>query len=420
MNILLCGADGMLGRHLGQRLEAAGHRVVRGVHRPRLPGDLEVDYLRDLNLEVWQPRLTGIDAVINAVGILRESREGDYERIHHQAPSALFAACARMGINRVVQISALGQGDEAGLPDYLASKHTADKALLSLIPEGATVLRPGLIFAPDGASTRFFMTLASLPILALPGNAGLVQPVHVDDVADTVLASLEQAPTPSRVLELPGPQVLSYRDWLQTYRQLQGLATAPSLPLPPFLIPFTARLAGHFPGSLLCPDSWRMLAAGNVGETGPATDLLNRPLRAPESFSSPTDAPQLLQQSLSIWRPLLLRGVLAAIWFITALCSAGLHPLADNLALLTPFGLQGNLALALLGGATLLDAGLGLLTLLRPGRRLWWGQLALICIYTTLIAWQLPEFLLHPFGPILKNLAVAALLILLIAEEQRP
>ncbi|MGB4673788.1 MAG: DoxX-like family protein, partial [Azovibrio sp.] len=94
--------------------------------------------------------------------------------------------------------------------------------------------------------------------------------------------------------------------------------------------------------------------------------------------------------------------------------------LQDSLALLAPFGLQGSLALAVLGSATLLDAGLGLLTLLRPGRRLWWAQLALVGAYTILIAWQLPAFLLHPFGPILKNLAVAALLVQLLAEEQRP
>lgn len=420
MNILLCGADGMLGRHLGRQLEAAGHRVVRGVHRPRLPGDLALDYRCDLSPEAWLPRLAGIDAVINAVGILRETRAGDYQRIHHQAPAALFAACARAGITRVVQISALGQGDAAGLPAYLDSKRAADAALVAALPQGATVLRPGLVFAPDGASSRFFLALASLPLLALPGGAGPVQPVHVDDLAAAVLACLEQPTGPTRVLELPGPRALSYRDWLQTYRRLQGLASAPCLPLPAWLMPLAARVAGFFPGSLLSADSWRMLAAGNLGDPAPATTLLGRPLRDPEAFAPPAAAPQLLQQSLACWRPLLLRGVLAAIWLSTALLSAGLYPLQDSLALLAPFGLQSSLALAVLGSATLLDAGLGLLTLLRPGQRLWWAQLALVGAYTILIAWQLPAFLLHPFGPILKNLAVAALLVQLLAEEQKP
>jgi hypothetical protein len=59
----------------------------------------------------------------------------------------------------------------------------------------------------------------------------------------------------------------------------------------------------------------------------------------------------------------------------------------------------------------------GVLTLLRPGRNLWLFQLALIAAYTLLICWRLPEFLFHPFGPVLKNLAIAAIIIQLYAEE---
>ncbi|MRR09732.1 NAD-dependent dehydratase, partial [bacterium] len=92
----------------------------------------------------------------------------------------------------------------------------------------------------------------------------------------------------------------------------------------------------------------------------------------------------------------------------------------DSLALLAPFGLAGTPALALLYGASLLDMAMAVLTLLLPGRRLWLAQLALIAGYTALIAWKLPEFLLHPFGPVLKNLAVAALLLILYAEEEKP
>lgn len=420
VNILLCGADGLLGQALATTLTAAGHRVVRAIHRPRLPGDLAVDYQRDLTPDVWLPRLTSIDAVINAVGILRERQADDYRRIHQQAPAALFAACAHAGIDRVVQISALGNGDGDGLPAYLASKRAADAALLAALPLGATALRPGLVFAPEGTSSRFFLALASLPVLALPGGAGQLQPVHVDDVAAAVLRLVEAPVTTSRILELPGPRVLAYEQWLQLYRRLQGLAPAPCLPLPAALMGVTARLAGLAPGSLLCRDSWRMLAAGNTGDSTAAVALLGRPLRNPDAFVPPIAAGMLRQQSLALWRTPLLRGVLAAIWLLTAFASAGLFPLADSLALLAPYGLHGGLALATLAAATLLDASLGVLTLLRPGRRLWWAQLALIAAYTVLIAWRLPAFLFHPFGPILKNLAVAALLFQLVTEEKRP
>jgi hypothetical protein len=182
---------------------------------------------------------------------------------------------------------------------------------------------------------------------------------------------------------------------------------------------FAARVAGLFPRSLLCRETWHMLSRGNVAQPAPATRLLGRPLRDPADFVAPDQTATLRLQALAAWRGPLLRAVLAAIWLVTAALSAGLFPVSESLALLARFGIPGAAALAVLAGATVLDLAMGVLTLLRPGRRLWLAQLALIGAYTVLVAWRLPEFLIHPFGPILKNLAVAALLVQLLAEEQR-
>jgi hypothetical protein len=99
------------------------------------------------------------------------------------------------------------------------------------------------------------------------------------------------------------------------------------------------------------------------------------------------------------------------IWLITAGLSAGLAPLEDSLALLSPLGLSGNSAVLALFAAALLDAGFGLATLLRPGKRLWQMQAGLIVFYSIVIGLFLPAFWLHPFGPVLKNLAVLSLLL---------
>jgi hypothetical protein len=42
----------------------------------------------------------------------------------------------------------------------------------------------------------------------------------------------------------------------------------------------------------------------------------------------------------------------------------------------------------------------------------WRWQLLLVLFYSIVIAVAMPEFLLHPFGPLLKNLPILALLIL--------
>ena len=65
-------------------------------------------------------------------------------------------------------------------------------------------------------------------------------------------------------------------------------------------------------------------------------------------------------------------------------------------------------------GAALLDIALGLLTLWpRAPRWLWSAQIALVLAYTAIITWKLPALWLEPFGPVVKNLPILALLVLM-------
>ena len=71
MKVFVTGASGFIGSALCKRLAADGHEVVRGVRTPRGAGDVAVDFSKDLTEEAWLPRLAGVDAVVNGVGMIR-------------------------------------------------------------------------------------------------------------------------------------------------------------------------------------------------------------------------------------------------------------------------------------------------------------------------------------------------------------
>ena len=116
----------------------------------------------------------------------------------------------------------------------------------------------------------------------------------------------------------------------------------------------------------------------------------------------------------------LIRTALATIWLVTGMLSLGIYPQQDSLHLLSRMGLQATPALAALYLAAMLDMVLGLLTLIMRRKILWVLQALLIFFYTLMISFWLPEFWLHPFGPILKNLAILMLLWLLYQYEMEP
>ena len=107
------------------------------------------------------------------------------------------------------------------------------------------------------------------------------------------------------------------------------------------------------------------------------------------------------------------RLALAGIWLVTAALSFGLYPIDGSLELVAGLGLSRDMSLAVVYAGAALDLVMGVLTLAWPRRWLWLLQIVIIVTYSMLATVLVPEYWLHPFGPLLKNVAVLALLWLL-------
>lgn len=118
----------------------------------------------------------------------------------------------------------------------------------------------------------------------------------------------------------------------------------------------------------------------------------------------------------------LLRFAMAVMWIVTGIVSIWVYPVRDSLELLARTGVPPILQPLALYGAGALDILLGILCFVPYRRRLvWLVQIALIVFYTVMISLRLPEFWLHPYGPILKNLPIlAALCLLYVTEPPHP
>jgi uncharacterized protein YbjT (DUF2867 family) len=429
MRVLLTGATGLIGGASARALLAAGHEVTCAMRDPhRLPFDdprctaFEADLSQVPHDAWWRTRLAGIDAVVNAVGILREEGAQTFDSLHEQAPAELFRACAQAGVRCVVQVSALGAAADAPT-GYFRSKHAADEVLRSLPLRGA-IVQPSLVFDPRGPSSGMFLTLATVPLLVLPvGGAMLVQPVRLRDVVDGVLAILADPPPLVETIAFVGPQSLSLRDYLAALRRQLGLRTpALVLAMPSDLFTAGARIAGRIPGSFLDADTATMLLRGNSAPPGRFARLLGREPVAVDRFLPAPDAQPARAQAVLGWTLPLLKVALACMWIWTAIVSFGLYPVEESRALLARVGLHGAMATVALYGAATLDLLLGLLTLWAPrGWRgaVWAAQLALVVGYTLLITLFLPEQWLHPYGPVSKNLPIMVAIALLWALEPR-
>lgn len=117
----------------------------------------------------------------------------------------------------------------------------------------------------------------------------------------------------------------------------------------------------------------------------------------------------------------LLRLSLAAVWLFTAAASMA-YPQAENMAMLERVGLHGTTALGALYSGITLDAAMGVLTLLNLRtlqKWLWLVQGMVIMTYSIIIAVYLPDYALHPFGVLVKNIPILAILWILWREANQ-
>ncbi|HEV7447950.1 MAG TPA: SDR family oxidoreductase [Steroidobacteraceae bacterium] len=423
MRILLTGASGFVGRHLLYALYRRGHTVVAAGRTP-LPATLHnefvlADFAHDLRLSDWVPRLCGIDFVINAVGIVRETNFETFEAIHVRAPSALFDACVVAGVQRVIQISALG-ADAGARSKYHLSKRRADEHLAGL-PLAWTIVQPSLVYGPDGASAKLFTALACLPYIPLVGNGSqLMQPVHIEDVISGICTLIDEGLGQRAIIPFVGSAPITLREYLATLRRSLGLGRARYIRVPIRVMRLTARAAELLPRSLLNGETLEMLLRGNTGDARPLQEILGRETRAPDQFITP-DVMDAVRVSAQLdWLLPLLRYSVALVWIVTGIVSLGPFPVSSSYELLARVGVSRALAPAFLYGAALMDLAFGIATLLVKRRRfVWLAQTGAILLYTIIISAKMPEFWLHPFGPLLKNVPLLAAILVLYQLERR-
>lgn len=268
MKIFISGGTGFVGEHVCRALRQQGHELRLLVHQRRGVALDGIEYVAGdvTDLASFGDQVKGCDAVINLVGIIREfpGRRITFERMHVRATSTMLAACQQAGVNRYLQMSALGTRANA-VSAYHQSKWQAEE-LVRGSGLAWTIFRPSLIFGPKDAFINMLAAqLRLMPVMPVIGSGAYrLQPIHADDVARCFALALTMPETIGQSYELCGPDRLNYPELLDAVATAMG-RSAPFKPRAPLglmrlLIPVMQKLP-QFPITM---DQLQMLLEENI------------------------------------------------------------------------------------------------------------------------------------------------------------
>ena len=432
MKVLVLGANGFIGTAIVAALQGSGIEVCAVVRDPtpfsaRFPDcevlglDLSGNQATDPTLaaETWDEVLVGIDAVVNAAGVLQPRRKTTAWDVHLHAPDALFSACEKAGVRRVVQISAVGVEESQSL--FARSKLAGDRALMARDLDW-TILRPAIVIGEGSyGGTSLLRALSAFPFVTplIGQGAQELDFIHKNDLARGLVALLTQDEAVHAILEPASRERLSLRDAVARYRAWLGLPPNQACQVPEMIATAVARLGDITkldPINSTAMAQFRTRLTGDPQGFEAACGLRCRGL-SDCLAARPSETQDLWHARLYLLRPLL-RFTLVLLWLLSGW--VGLTtPAADYAALLAP--LTSDQEIAGLIGRFMGFLDLTIAAALFVGWRL--KELAnvqflLVLGYTIGLTLLAPDLWSEPLGGLLKNLPILALLLVHRTLEQ--
>ncbi|MCK1358155.1 SDR family oxidoreductase [Bradyrhizobium sp. 199] len=406
MRILLVGGTGLIGSAIYGRLSAEGHECVLASRHPVTAAGrhhITLDLARNTDSSEWKGVLAGVDAVINAAGALQGQ---DMRGVHVAGSAALYAACESMGVRRVILFSAIGV-DRDARSDFSRTKQEGEAALMARDLDWI-VLRPSVVVGrPAYGGSALLRGLAALPILPVMPDTAAIQPVHLDDVVETVVFFLRPG-APSRVaLELAGPERIAFSDAVALLRGWLRWRPAYRLHLPSW-----AASAAYRAGDVAQMLGWKTpinstaqaeMRRGATGDPEPwrqMTGVSPREL-ADELAREPASVQERWFARLYALKPLIF-GIFGLFWIGTGIISLG-PGWNIGMSLLREGGLQERFAAVTVTAGALADLVIGLAILWRPLSRYGlWAALIISLTYAVIGTALVPRLWADPLGPMLK------------------
>jgi uncharacterized protein YbjT (DUF2867 family) len=269
-SVCIVGGSGFVGRALAEQLsaQAIGVRIVTR-SRPRAMG---LTVLPTVELAIADVHDTAalarcfenMDAVVNLVGILNESRAQTFQSCHVELPRKVAEACHSAGVRQLVHMSALGAADPAPSA-YLRSKAAGESAVRAAAgPLPVTIFRPSVIFGPgDRFLNRFALLMRLSPVFPLAGAGARFQPIWVEDVARCIAAAIGDARAFGATYELCGPRAYTLEELVRAVAAILGIRRT-VLPLGGALASLQAAVLERLPGKLLTRDNLRSMSVDCV------------------------------------------------------------------------------------------------------------------------------------------------------------
>lgn len=289
MHVLIAGGTGFIGQALCEAL--VGRDIdVTAMARSRPDGPLS-DGVEVVTGDVRDPdevaaAVEGHDAVVNLVSLsplFKAPRGTSHDEVHRLGTQHLVNAAEEHGVDRFIQMSALGADPEASTA-YLRAKGQAETIVRDSELDW-TIIRPSVVFGDGSEFVSFNRWVAFPPMLdrlwwpyisPLPGAGARFEPIWIDDLTGILADIIEEDGHAGATYEFGGPERLTLAEIVRAIHRAEG-KRGRIIPIPTGLAKVPLAIGEYLPGFPLGIDQGRSLDIDNVTSTNDVDEFGHDP-----------------------------------------------------------------------------------------------------------------------------------------------
>ncbi|HEY5442375.1 MAG TPA: NAD(P)H-binding protein [Candidatus Saccharimonadales bacterium] len=239
--VAIIGASGFVGQNLLRYLLKETDYLIRAVCRSPHNIIFDQQYSARVQLvaadifdyDAIEKSLEGINAAVYLIHMM--AAKGDYYDLEAKAAETFGRATQHAGLPRAVFMGGLGD-DADRLSRHLQSRHNTGKILKNHVPL-LIEFRASMIVGDGSIAYDIMKSLVhNLPVQTVPAWAVThTQPIALQDALQYLSSSLTVPLRHSVIVEIGGPEQLSYKDLIARYAAFTGkkpiLILVPIVPL---------------------------------------------------------------------------------------------------------------------------------------------------------------------------------------------
>ena len=279
MRVLVTGGTGVVGTSAVTALVQSGHIVNLFSRHATRDADRWPHSVNAIAGSVTNPAsLVGAadqcDVILHCTGIVDESGSETFTSVNVEGTRNVLAEAVRARVGRFIYVSSLGAN--SGTSPYHLSKRAAEE-LVRGFPGQWLILRPGNVFGPGDEQLslllRMVRTLPAIPVIG--GGDQTFQPIWHEDLANALVAAVENTQLERVELDLAGGEKTSQNDLVQRMARITGREVS-RLPIPEMLANIGLKVASAAGVDIGFSDSQlRMLVEGNEIAPGRENSLVS-------------------------------------------------------------------------------------------------------------------------------------------------